>query len=200
MSAMSKPSPLPSSPPAPQTRLGRRLRGGYIASLVSLVATLVVLGVLFALGPWVRQPAPDFISDVSPDLQLELELAEEHVGELGVYGRSFEGVCSVLTPSGGAGVTQLQGASRYSYGSEEWHLIQILEIPEAGTYEITCSNAQTDFGIAAMDVVEGAPTRQMAWGLTWVLLPVLGLAATVTLAVVTRVRDRRERAAAAGHR
>ncbi|OLT25323.1 hypothetical protein BJF83_23210 [Nocardiopsis sp. CNR-923] len=164
-----------------------------------MAATLVVLGVLVALGPEVRQPAPDFISDVSPNLQIELELGEEHMGELGVYGESFDGACSALTPSGSAGATQMRGASRYTYGAQEWHLIQVLEIPEAGTYQISCSNAQVDFGIASMDVVESAPTRQMVWALAWVLVPVLGLATTVTLTVLTRVRDRRQKAAAVGH-
>lgn len=185
-----------SPPPAPlQNPRRRRLRGGYIASLACLAATLVVLAVLLAVGPEVRQPAPDFITDPRSDhAEFELELGEEHVGEIGVFGR-FGGACTTITPSGQAGDFQTRGASRYTYGAQEWSLVQILHTPEAGTYEITCTSAQGEIGIASMDVVNNAPTRQMVWGLTWVTLPALGLVATIVLAVATRVRDRRQRAA-----
>ncbi len=192
MSPMSMPSPPPSPVQAPR---GRRLRGGYIASLACLAVTLVVLAVLLAVGPEVRQPAPDFITDPRSDhAQFELELGEEHVGEIGVFGR-FGGACTTITPSGQAGDFQTRGASRYTYGPEEWSLVQILHTPEAGTYEITCTSPRGEIGIASMDVVNNAPTRQMVWGLTWVTLPALGLVATIVLAVATRVRDRRERIA-----
>ncbi|MEE2043041.1 hypothetical protein Q7689_06410 [Nocardiopsis tropica] len=40
--------------------------------------------------------------------------------------------------------------------------------------------------------------RQFTWAVIWITLPVLGLATTVTIAVVTRRRDRQEKAAASG--
>mgnify|MGYP001163250136 CR=1 FL=1 len=184
-----------SPPPSPlQNPRRRHLRGGYIASLVCLAVTLVVLAILLAVGPEVRQPAPHFITDPPKDhVQFELELTEEQ-NELGVFGRSG-GACSTITPSGQSGDFQTRGASRYTYGAQEWSLVQILHTPEAGTYKITCTSARGEIGIASMDVVNNAPTRQMVWALTWVTLPALGLVATIVLAVVTRVRDRRDRAA-----
>ncbi|WP_239646319.1 hypothetical protein [Nocardiopsis prasina] len=192
--------PPPGVQPAPQVTPGRRPRGGYIASLVSLVATVVVFGILLALGPWVRHPAPDFISEVDQNLDVELELGEEHLGELGVFGRSFGGACSVHRPSGTPGNVQMRGASSFSYGADEWNLVHVLEIVEPGTHTITCTNEGVEFGVASMHVVETASTRQMLWAFTWIGLPALGLLTTVTIGVVTLVRDRREKAASAAHR
>ncbi|MEU0237742.1 hypothetical protein ABZ234_08620 [Nocardiopsis sp. NPDC006198] len=197
---MSSPHPYPPLPPqapspAPAPRQSR-LRGGYIASLISLVATLMVLGILFAFGPWVRQPAPEFITEVTDEpLLIEVDLGEEHLGELGVYGRSGSFGCAVRNPSGTLAEGTRHWASRYTYGDSEWNLDNVLEITETGTHEISCTN-RGDAGIATMDVVENAPTRQMLWAITWVSLPTLGLVTTVALAVVTLVRARRQKAAA----
>ncbi|WP_223839009.1 hypothetical protein [Nocardiopsis deserti] len=198
MSSPSSPSPSipPGSPQAPQAPRKRGLRGGYVASLVSAVVTLVVLGVLLALGPWVRQPAPDFISEVGTNLYVRLEVDREDLDTIGVYGLSYSGSCSFTTPSGASGEYRTHGASSFDYGAEEWHLVQSLEVTESGTYSISCSNPTSEFGVASTDVVENARTRQFMWAMTWITLPALGLVATVTFAVVTRVRDRRERAAA----
>ncbi|MEC3893767.1 hypothetical protein GTW20_14035 [Nocardiopsis alba] len=164
------------------------------------MATVVVFGVLLALGPWVRHPTPDFITETERNLEVELELGEEHLGELGIYGRSFSGACSFHRPSGTPGETQMRGAASVSYGAEEWNLVHILTVVEPGTHKLVCSNDETEFGVASMHVVETASTRQMLWGLTWVGLPLLGLIATVTLGVLTLLRDRREKAAVAAGR
>ncbi len=185
------------SPGSPQAPRRRRLRGGYVASLVCAVVTLVVLGVLLALGPWVRQPAPDFISEVDTNLYVRLEVDREDLDTIGVYGLSYSGSCSFTTPSGTSGEPQNHSVSSFDYGAEEWHLVQSLEVTESGTYSISCSNTTSEFGVASTDVVESARTRQFMWAMTWIALPTLGLVATVAFAVVTRVRDRRERAAAA---
>ncbi|MEU0237695.1 hypothetical protein ABZ234_08385 [Nocardiopsis sp. NPDC006198] len=160
-------------------------------------ATVVILGVLFALGPWVRHPAPDFLTEIDDQpLQIEVELGEEHIGELGVYGRAFGFGCSFTNPSGTMAQTQIRGASSFDYGGGEWNLVQVVEITESGTHEIACNNQGVEAGIASMDVVESAPARQMLWGITWVSLPALGLITTVAIALVTLVRARRQKAAA----
>ncbi|MET9780848.1 hypothetical protein [Nocardiopsis alba] len=164
------------------------------------MATVVVFGVLLALGPWVRQPTPDFITETEQNLEVELELGEEHLGELGVYGRSFGGGCSFHRPSGTPGEIQMRGAGTFSYGAEEWNLVHVLTVVEPGTHKLSCSNDETEFGVASMHVVETASTRQMLWGLTWIGLPILGLITTVTLGVLTLLRDRREKAAVAAGR
>ncbi|MEE2048961.1 hypothetical protein [Nocardiopsis tropica] len=197
MSSPSSPSPSmsPSSPQAPRRR---RLRGGYVASLVSAVVTLVVFGVLLALGPWVRHPAPDFISEVGTNLEAQLEVDEEDLDVIGVYGLSFDGICSFTTPSGTPGMSERRHVRSVDYGAEEWHLVQTLEVTESGTYDISCDNRKTEFGLASTYVSDSAGRRQFTWAITWITLPVLGLATTVTIAVVTRRRDRQEKAAASG--
>ncbi|MEU3307449.1 hypothetical protein [Nocardiopsis sp. NPDC006832] len=185
-------TPLP--PDSPNTPGRPRLRSGYVASLICAVVTLVVFGILLALGPWVRHPAPDFISEVGRDLEVRLDVEEGDLGEIGVYGLKFNGYCMVTTPSGVHGETELHAASGYYFGAEEWNLVQTLELTETGTHDIVCENPDTDFGIASKDLYENAPTRQLLWGLTRISLPVLGLVTTVTIVVVTWVRDRRGKA------
>ncbi len=184
------------SPGSPQAPRRRRLRGGYVASLVSAVVTLVVFGILLALGPWVRHPAPDFISEVDTNLYVRLEVDREDLDTIGVYGLSFDTPCSFTTPSGAPGESEYHTVRSVDYGAEEWHLVQTLEVTESGTYSISCSNTTSEFGLASTYVADSAGTRQFMWAMTWITLPTLGLVATVTFAVVTRVRDRRERAAA----
>jgi hypothetical protein len=191
--------PHPQSPPPPaaaQATGKRRLRKGYIASLVSLTTTLVVFAVLLVLGPYVRQPAPDFMAEPSLNLDVELELGEEHLGELGIYGLWFGPSCNFTNPAGGPGKIQMRGAASFDYGAEEWDLVHVVEITETGTHRITCYNEDVEFGVASMHVVETAQTRQRVWVLTWIGLPLIGLVTTVTIAAVTFVRARRERAAA----
>lgn len=190
MSSTSTPFPTES----PNTPGRPPLRSGYVASLICAVVTLVVFGILLALGPWVRHPAPDFISEVGRDLEVQLDVEERDLGEIGVYGLKFNGYCTVTTPSGDHGETELHAASGHYFGAEEWKLVQTLEITETGAYDIVCDNPDSDFGIASKDLYENAPTRQLLWGLTWISLPVLGLVTTVTIVVVTWVRDRREKA------
>ncbi|WP_223809098.1 hypothetical protein [Nocardiopsis listeri] len=191
---MSSPS-APLSPKSPKAPRERPLRSGYVASLVCAAVTLVVFGILLVLGPWVRHPTPDFISEVGRNLEVRLDVEEEDIGELGVYGLTFEGFCTVTTPSGARGESHRQGTSGYDFGAEEWDLVQTLEITETGTHDIVCENPDTEFGIASKDVVENAGMRQGLWTLTRIGLPILGLFATVTIAMVTRMRDRQEKAA-----
>ncbi|GAA0977993.1 hypothetical protein GCM10009551_015510 [Nocardiopsis tropica] len=80
----------------------------------------------------------------------------------------------------------------------KWHLVQTLEVTESGTYDVSCDNRNTEFGLASTYVADSAGMRQFTWAVIWITLPVLGLATTVTIAVVTRRRDRQEKAAASG--
>lgn len=191
------PHPQPPSPPAAAQATGkRRLRKGYIACLVSLATTLVVFAVLLVLGVDARQPAPDFLAEPDRELDVELELGEEHVGELGLYSQLYEGGCAFTTPSGEPGLSTSQSVTPFDYGDEKWQLIRTMEIPEAGIYRFVCDNENADFGIASTHVADTARNRQLAWGLTWLGLPAIGLITTATIAAVTFRRDRREKAAA----
>lgn len=187
-------SPPPAPPSPPHTR---PLRGGYVASLICAVLTVVVLGILLALGPWVRHPAPDFIGEVGRDLQVQVDTEEEGLDVIGVYGLSFGGLCEFTTPSGTLAESRRHSVTSFDYGDEQWHLIQTMEVTESGTYRVRCTNTQADFGVASTYVADTARIRQFTWALVWVTLPTAGLTATVVMAVVTLRHDRRAKAAAA---
>lgn len=189
-----------SFPPSPSSPRTRPLRGGYVASLACAVLTIVVFGVLLALGPWVRHPSPDFIGEVGRDLQVQVDVEEEGLDVIGIYGLSFGGLCEFTTPSGALAESRRHSVTSFDYGAEQWHLVQTMEVTESGTYQIRCTNTQADFGVASTYVADTARIRQFTWAMIWVTLPTAGLAATVVLAVVTLVHDRRSRAAEAQSR
>lgn len=187
-------SPVPGAPQPHRPRPARRLRPGYLASLICLTVTVVLAGTLLVLGPEVPHPEPDFIGGPTTEGDIEIEVGEDDLGE--VAGFALEGAggaCVLYTPSG----EQDSGDPAMGptvYGAQGWTVQSIYQIEEAGTHLFQCSS-DDEMGIApAATTVDAAQTRQLVWALLWLSVPVLTLA-TAAIAVTTLIRGRRQRAA-----
>lgn len=195
------PAPAPQQPPRP--RPSQRLRPGYLASLISLAVTVMLTGTLLVVGTDAPHPEPDFIAGPAgetefvggprADIDFEIEVDEDDLGAVAVFAPNGKiGMCTHYPPSGG-GDSGETSSSPTAYGAQDWTLRSVHQIEEAGTHLFQCVSNE-EVGIAPASTVDAAQARQFAWALLWLSMPLLFLA-TVTIALVTFVRSRRERAA-----
>lgn len=193
-------SPVSAPQQPPRQRTGRHLRPGYLASLVCLTVAVLLSGTLLVVGTDAPHPEPDFIAGpkgedefidgLRTDVDFEIEVGEEDLGEVAVFHIPGEsGSCVLYPPSGDRSLGDF-ASSPTQYGTQNWEVWQVHEFEMTGTHLFQCSDR---VGIASADTIDAARTRQFVWAVLWLSMPLPFLAAAIT-ALVTFVRSRRERA------
>lgn len=164
---------------------------------------MVLTGTLLVVGADAPHPEPDFIAGPTgesdfvggprTDVDFEIEVGEDDLGAIAVFALDGKGgTCVHYLPSGAQGSSD-PTSSPTAYGTQNWTARSVHQVDETGTYLFECvSNGEV--GLAPATTVDAARARQFAWALLWLSMPFLFLA-TATIALVTFVRSRRERAA-----
>lgn len=159
---------------------------------------VLLSGTLLVVGTDAPHPEPDFIagpteaSDFAQgrSMDAEIEIGEEDLGKVAVFHVSGEGGICVLYPPSGDRPLGDPSSSPTQYGTQNWEVRHVYEFEMTGTHLFHCSDR---VGIASAATIDAARIRQFVWAVLWLSMPLLFLA-TATIAVVTFVRSRRERA------
>ncbi|WP_017578371.1 hypothetical protein [Nocardiopsis kunsanensis] len=198
---MSNPSPS-QTPPAhgpqhpPQRRSRRGPRPGYLASLISLAAALVMVGVVAIVGIRIGHPQPEFIAEVSGGEDVEIEVAEdEPLGEVVLITQGFAGACVQYTPEPDLEMGDLRSTGTHVYGPDGMEARDIYVLDEPGTHTFQCTD-DAEGGLAPVaTTVDAAQTRQVVWVVTFLGVITVGVLLAIGLALATFLRSRKETAA-----